>query len=491
MKPRVAIAALGILGIALSGCATQSATDTPSEAEAQEANPQEGTDEQDGADEQDGTDEEGGEDAGALLYATKTSYAPFQDLSEYEEVPEGYEAVLVEHVARHGSRFLSSKKYDDLLYQLWEQAKADDGLTELGEELGPELEEITAIHDELGYGDLSGLGATELEEMGQRAYQRMQPLFDAAVESGGTMTFTTSGEDRAIDSGDNFMIGLTADDPDLAELIEPMEADTDLLYFHKANEEYVEYRDSDDQLHEALDALEDHPDISRVAENVVNALFTEEFVERIDDGEFDFVDNGKGKKHLRTIVDVADYMYQLYIIAPLMAEEADLDFSKYLSQEDAEVLAFLAGAETFYEKGPGFEGRDITYQMSDVLLEDLLSAVEGVASGETTQAADFRFAHAETILPLAALLQLPGSEQQVAEGEAYSYESNPFRAALVAPMASNIQWDVFQNDEEHVIVRMLYNEEQTHFAFDCEPIEEDSYFYDAEELTSCLAHVRP
>src|SRR5690625_4995205 len=150
MKPRVAIAALGILGIALSGCATQAATDTPSEAEAQEANPQEGTDEQDGADEQDGTDEEGGEDAGALLYATKTSYAPFQDLSEYEEVPEGYEAVLVEHVARHGSRFLSSKKYDDLLYQLWEQAKADDGLTELGEELGPELEEITAIHDELG-----------------------------------------------------------------------------------------------------------------------------------------------------------------------------------------------------------------------------------------------------------------------------------------------------------------------------------------------------
>src|SRR5690625_6548651 len=144
MRPRAAIAALGILGIALSGCATQAATDTPSGAEAEEANQQEDADEQDGA------DEEGSEDAGALLYATKTSYAPFQDLSEYEDVPEGYEAVLVEHVARHGSRFLSSKKYDDLLYQLWEQARADDGLTELGEELGPELEEITAIHDELG-----------------------------------------------------------------------------------------------------------------------------------------------------------------------------------------------------------------------------------------------------------------------------------------------------------------------------------------------------
>src|SRR5699024_321318 len=166
MRPRAAIAALGILGIALSGCATPAATGTPSVAEAEEANRQESTDEQDGADEQGSEEEEGSEDAGGLLYATKTSYAPFQDLSEYEDVPEGYEAVLVEHVARHGSRFLSSKKYDDLLYQLWEQAKADDGLTELGEELGPELEEITAIHDELGYGALSGLGATELEEMG-------------------------------------------------------------------------------------------------------------------------------------------------------------------------------------------------------------------------------------------------------------------------------------------------------------------------------------
>src|SRR5699024_12132755 len=48
--------------------------------------------------------------------------------------------------------------------------------------------------------------------------------------------------------------------------------------------------------------------------------------------------------------------------------------------------------------------------MSDVRLEDLLSAVEGVASGETTQAADFRFAHAETILPLAVLLQLRSEE---------------------------------------------------------------------------------
>lgn len=479
---RSMLAAVGVFGIALGavGCSTESTNDTPAE----EVAPAE-------ADEQGETESQETTTSRDLQSATKTAYSPFQSLEEYEQAPAGYEPVHVEHIARHGSRFLSSKKYDDLLYQLWEQAKSDDALTELGEQLGPDLETIIAVHDEQGYGDLSGLGATELEGMGQRTYQRMQPLFEGAIEAGDAMTFTSSGEDRATESGDNFMLGLTAEDPALGELIEPVVADTDLLYFHKADEEYMEYRESDSQLLAALDDLEDHPEISTVSTNVVNALFTEEFVDRIDAGEFDFVDRGKGKKHLQTVVDVAQYMYQLYVIAPLMAEEADLDFSQYISEEDAEVLGFLAGAETFYEKGPGFEGRDITYRMSDVLLEDFLSGLEGVSTGETTQAANFRFAHAETVLPLAVLLQLPGSETQVPEGEAYSYETNPFRAALVAPMAANIQWDVFQNNENHVIVRMLYNEEQTPFSFDCEPIEEDSFFYEAEELSRCLEHLRP
>lgn len=488
IKPRIALAALGAFGLALGavGCSAQTEDDpAPSEPAPAEAA------EQGEAEEEEPESQEEAHSDRPLQGATKTAYTPFQSLDEYEAAPAGYEPVLIEHVGRHGSRFLSSKKYDDLLYQLWQQAEADDALTELGEQLGPDLETIIAVHDEQGYGDLSGLGAKELEGIGQRTYQRMQPLFEAAIEADGAITFTSSGEDRATDSGDNFMLGLAAEEPALTDLIEPLVADTDLLYFHKADEEYMDYRDSDSQLLAAMDELEDHPEISPVAESVVSALFTEEFVDRLDAGEFDFVDNGKGKKHLQTVVDAAQYMYQLYIIAPLMAEEAELDFSQYISEEDAEVLGFLAGAETFYEKGPGFEGRDVTYRMSEVLLEDLLSAVEGVASGDTTQVADFRFAHAETILPLAALLQLPGSDVQVPEGESYSYETNPFRAAIVAPMAANLQWDVFQNDEDHVIVRMLYNEEQTPFAFDCEPIEEDSFFYEAEELSECLAHLRP
>src|SRR5699024_6037608 len=97
----------------------------------------------------------------------------------------------------------------------------------------------------------------------------------------------------------------------------------------------------------------------------------------------------------------ASYLYELYVIAPLMSEEADVDFDAYITEEDAEVLAYISDANDFYEKGPGFEGRDVTYRMSTVLLDAFLDAIAGISTGETTQAADFRFAHAEEVIPFA------------------------------------------------------------------------------------------
>lgn len=52
-------------------------------------------------------------------YQTKTPYQPQQDLKKYEAIPQGFKPVFTELVARHGSRGLSSIKYDLALYNLW------------------------------------------------------------------------------------------------------------------------------------------------------------------------------------------------------------------------------------------------------------------------------------------------------------------------------------------------------------------------------------
>ncbi|UJP09918.1 histidine phosphatase family protein [Microbacterium sp. KUDC0406] len=423
------------------------------------------------------------------LYGTKAVYEPFQDARLYHRPPASYHPVLVEHVSRHGSRLLSSKKYDDLLWQLWQIADADGGLTDLGEQLGPDLQRIIAIHDQVGYGTLSTRGAQEQQQIAERAVERMRPVFDAAVEDGRPIEIVSSGVDRAVDSADNFVVGLKDADPQLAGVIQPQVTDPDLLYFHDTDPEYLEYEDGE-QLAGVEDELEQLPIIATTARDVVSRLFTPGFIARIDAGEFDLVDHGKGKTHLRSVVDVGSFIYELYVIAPGMDQDAAVDMTPYLTDEDAAVFAYLSDANDFYKKGPAFAGSDVTYRMAHVLVDEFLDSVEAVAAGETSPAAEFRFAHAEEIIPLAALLKLPGSRVAQPDDDLFSYDTNPWRGAQVAPMAANLQWDVYVGPRGRTIVRMLYNEKETAFAGDCTPIRPGSFFYFVDELTRCLADQR-
>lgn len=421
-----------------------------------------------------------------LALGTKATYAaPAEDV-EYSKAPDEFEPVLIEHVARHGSRLLSSKKYDDLITQLWEMAKKENALTETGERLGPVVAQITAVHEKVGYGMLSTLGEHEHQKMAERAYDRMEDLFEDAEDEDKKINIVTSGVDSAVDSAQNFVQGLVDEDKDLKSLISKPRTDKDVLYFHDTDQAYNDFIDNDPVLAETLEKVEEDPQIVEASKHVLARLFTEEFINKLDSGAIDLVDRGKGEKHLESVVDAAMYLYELYVIAPGMGEDYQVDFSEFVTADDALVLSRVSEAEDFYEKGPSIAGNDVTYKMADVLLADMLDAVAGVREGKTEQAADFRFAHAEEIIPLAALLKLPGSETAQPADTLFSYDNNAWRGAEVAPMGANIQWDVFANEDQDVIVRMLYNEKETSFGFDCKPIEEGSFFYADTELERCL-----
>ncbi|UUT34538.1 histidine phosphatase family protein [Microbacterium elymi] len=208
------------------------------------------------------------------LYGTKAVYEPFQDARTYEKAPRSYHAVLIEHVSRHGSRALSSKKYDDLLWQLWQIADADGGLTALGEQLGTDLQEIIAVHDELGYGILSTLGAQEQEQIAERAVTRMRALFTTAVQKNTPISIVSSGVDRAVDSAESFVDGLESADPALAAVIQPQTYDKDLLYFHDSDPAYLDYEESDQlaDVDAELEAAAGHRDhCARCGEQAVHA----------------------------------------------------------------------------------------------------------------------------------------------------------------------------------------------------------------------------
>ncbi|AEN13557.1 MULTISPECIES: histidine-type phosphatase [unclassified Streptomyces] len=412
------------------------------------------------------------------FYGTKTPYAPGQNARAYEQAPKGFVPVFTENVSRHGSRAASDREDGDLILALWEKARSEGQLTRTGERFGGDAEALLAAMDKIGYGQLSGRGEREIKETATRLEKRLPELFPRIVRNSEQINVVNSGKDRAVDSGTLFAEALAEGDPSLKPLITPARTDADLLYFHKSagGEEYRDYVDNDERLATTLDTIMDQPATHTAARNVLRKIFEPAFVERMSAGELD----GIG-----TEVDAAQAVHALYAIAPAMADEGTWNMKRYIAPRDAEWFAYLGDAEDFYEKGPGFTGSDITYRMADVLLDDFFEKIEAKRAGTSTVGAELRFTHAEEIIPLAALMELPGSTKQVSPSRPYTYGGNPWRGASVASMATNIQWDLFRKGNSY-LVRMLYNEKQTAFKQGCKPVAKGSYFYDADELERCF-----
>ncbi|MFC9326059.1 histidine-type phosphatase [Kitasatospora sp. NPDC057015] len=415
---------------------------------------------------------------------TKAPYRPLQSVRSLQQAPAGYTAVFTENVSRHGARALSDSEDGDLLLKLWQQAADEHALTRLGRGFGPDVQELLDANAKVGYGALTGQGRQALQDTAERMEQRLPGLFHrisaGAADPAGRdrIDVVSSGQPRAVDSGTEFTKGLVEGDPALAAAVDPARTDTALLYFHKsaANKDYTDYVKKDPALAATLTAIRDQPRSHQEARRVLERIFTGPFVDRLAAGGYPFAG---------TEVDVAQAVFNLYSVTADLTEEGDWHFGRYIGSDQAAWFGYLDNAEEFYAKGPGFAGRDITYRMAGVLLDDLFRKVEEKRAGTGTLAAELRFTHAEEIIPLAALMQLPGSTAQATEAAPYTYADNAWRGATVAPMGANIQWDLYRKGNKY-LVRMLYNEKQTAFKPGCEPVSKGSYFYELDELERCF-----
>lgn len=530
--------------------------------------------------------------ANGTYYSSKQPYiVPQQALDmSYSAAPEGYAITYTEMLARHGSRGLSSYKYDALLKLMGETAAEENGFVS-EEARNTFMSNVQAIIDanvENGYGMLTGQGATQHQGIGTRAYQRNKALFDQAAADGETIEYESSGEQRATESGENFKLGFdTASGYKLADSYvkptapagegdaAPFQKSPNTLYFHKTDNpdgsekdgdaaviasRYEDFVDNDKIIANAEDYIEDVPQSEKVSYDLMSQIFTDDFLKNIgkDEGRYSWyntttgekdsdedgkADDGSGTdirncaiegdpdelmaeygedicgetgKHITSVVDAAMDLYNLYIIAADMQEENTgdhtFDFDQYFADvpaEEGDVFAWILDMEDFYEKGPSYAGQDETYRIAQPLLDDFFKSIDERVAGGTT-AATFRFAHAETIMPFAALIGAPGSTQQApavenpqSVADVYNYQNNEWRGESVTPMAANIQWDVATRDgidpetgkAYTPLIRMLYNEEEVAFGgtntltrglSSCTPVAEGSTWYKESALKSCL-----
>lgn len=459
-------------------------------------------------------------------YSTKAVYVARQDAGSYEAAPVGFTPVFTELVARHGSRSLSSPKYDVLTKQIWDAASRQGALTDLGQKLGAKVDAVTAANRQLGYGLLSAVGKEEHALLATRLAERLPALLGKGGVPG-CIRVETSGKDRANESAYYFMESLakrvdfiTDSKACYVSQQNPSEIDKGLrnkfeLYFHKTEPEgdYLQYLpafqaymafvgDEEEgvspapELSEALGGLKTQPQTRVMAREMLERLYSKTFVDELAAGvEYVAVNPEDGDKtYVRDEVDAALMLYNLFIIGPGMIREAQAqgapwDLEQFITPEESAWFSYLSDAEDFYEKGPSLASQRATYAVAQPLLDGLFDEVQTqVVEGAGEHVAKLRFAHAETLIPLAALMQLEGSRQSAQPGVLMSQANNEWRGGWVSPYAANIQWDVYRNDAGRVLVKMLYNEKELAFKAGCSPIAVGSFFYDFGELKRCYGY---
>ncbi|WP_336932957.1 histidine-type phosphatase [Acinetobacter bereziniae] len=468
----------------------------------------------------------------SLYLQTKQPYLPQQKLSTYEAQPAGYQAVFTELVARHGSRGLSSIKYDLALYNMWLKAKQENALTPLGEKLGADLEAMMKANillgygvegiRQYGYGNESSIGIKEHRGIADRLLQRLPDLFNQASQQGKTIQIVSSGVDRAVDSAKFFSNELLKQQPNLKSSITPASyqslnsgsvpsiADGGVsrfnLYFHSLNAQddlaniktdlqkqiydaslkYQEYEENDLSLKQKLKELSADNNAQKIATAVLTPIFKATFIQKLGQAGYTFsntgsftvtspqgeqiTEKGKGKNTITSAVDAAAYLYELYSITGGMQDElGTTDFSKYMPIDAAKFYAQYNDANDFYSKGPSFDaGKAITTEIAQSLKQDLFKQVDDVINKRQKNIAVLRFAHAEIIIPLATSLELKGMMQSVPFSQTFNYNNSTWRGEDISPMAANVQWDIYQNSQGQTLLKMLYNEKEISFKQECD-----------------------
>ena len=392
----------------------------------------------------------------ANLYASEAPYGNAAT-SEIEQPPEGYSLFFIETIGRHGSRAAVGYDEEKRALKVWEKAKEAGALTETGEGLKDDIERFQAAEKEIGYGELSSLGKSELTGIGRRTAENYAEFFSRVQDEGDEIAFVTSPVKRTKESADTMKGAITERYPDLDVAKDTVSKRTLVIAGNPSA--------TGDQ---HIDQLRKLPDVKIAANNVLANLYQPQYI-----------------ASLKNPVGKALDLYKMYQRGPGLVAETDVTFSEYVDPADAEILGHEQTGEKFYRYGAGIRGEDNSYRGAKPLLKDFMKRLEERVDGGKT-AAVFRHAHGETLMPFTALTQLRSANEQESTGGLYGDESNPFRGYKSGAIGGSIEWAAYRNEAGKVLLTLRFNEKPSRFSKACKPTEPDGKFYTLDEIRSCI-----
>lgn len=350
----------------------------------------------------------------------KDSFVFFQD----SMVP-----FYVNHLGRHGARFPTSGKALNRVKEILELAQRENRLTSGGVTLLSTIQNLSETFDGQ-WGKLSVVGKEEQRGIARRMIERYPQLFSDSVKVQAIATYVP----RCIHSMDAFLACMVEFNSSLHIQRNEGKQYNDILRFFDLNQSYVDYKENGDwrPIYETF-----------VRRKISSASVMENF----------FLESGQ-----ETDKEAEEFVMALFSIAAILPDTGTpINLDGLFTIGEWDNYWQTQNLRQYMSKSSSPIGRMLPVAIAWPLLSEFIHSADEVIKGKSDTRANFRFAHAETVIPFVALMGIEGTDVKVVVPDSVSKYWKDYE---IAPMAANVQWIFYHDKAREIWVSFLLNEKE-------------------------------
>ncbi len=343
------------------------------------------------------------------------SLTPYPDSELNPAVyPDSLVPVFINHVGRHGARYPASAANTLALKRALLRADSLRTITPLGRRLLA-LTEMVQTLAENRWGALDSLGEDEQRAIASRLFYNFGDIF--AGENARVKAYATYSP-RAMMSMFSFIHQLDRMDNRIEFDTRSGRSQSILLRPFDEDKDYIEFRKDG--------AWKPVYDEYFAATCPVGA------VRRVLGAGYPFGSDDEARN-----LALVEY----YVVAGLRAMQLPSEMATYFTRDEANALWSCFNLRQYLCRTASTVST-VPEEIASPLVLDLISTTDAFVTGQDTDTrAIFRFAHAETLMPLLSLLKIPGCRYL---SNYFDTVGKSWRDFDVVPMAANLQIIVFQ-----------------------------------------------
>ncbi len=351
------------------------------------------------------------------------SARPYPKEVVFATAPDSLRAIMINHVGRHGARYPASGVHADEVRSLLLKAKEKRTITPRGSKLLALTERIITASSGR-WGVLDTLGKAEQQGIAMRMYSTFPKLF-----KNGRINAISSYVPRCIMSMYEFTHQIARLDDRVEIYTQSGHETSRLMRFFKENKMYESFAKSD-EVKNAISAYADTVMPVIVLRKLLGAGFP------LDD------------------INKEETLMAIYsVIAGTAAMEMRCNPADYLTIEEMNRLWSVFNLKQYLTHSASAMSM-LPAQASAPLLINMIATTDSLLAGCDIAPVQLRFGHAETLMPLLALMRVPGC---VYETEDMADVVTGWKDFDIVPMAANFRFVLFRSRTGRIYVRADLN----------------------------------